>query len=916
MVQADGSVVIVTKMDTSGFKQGEVNVKNSFGKMANAVSKLSSVLRSVFTVKSKDANDLKELAEEIKISVDDTAKSVEDGMQRINDAMSSGADSESFDTIQDKVDALTDHLKLLAEQGLGFGDAEYDAAYQQLVLATDELKQYKSALAEAARAERDTASGAQEASQTVGLFQSVLMAFSAMAHAPVSMVRALGNAIKQLPHATLNLIANGFKMIAKFAGQAAKYVGGKLLSGIKRLGSSMLGLNKSTKGVGNGLKNILKYTLGIGSLLALIKKIKSAAKEGMENLAQYSSETNTHLSALKSSLTQLKNSLATAFNPLLTVIAPTLTKFINLLSQAITYVSMFFAVLTGQKSFTKAVAVQEDYAASLGDTADSAKEAQKYLSGLDEIRTYSEDKDTSAGGNGSVDPSQMFETVDIPGFVGDWVQRFKDAWNNADFSEIGSIVGGKLKSALEIIPWESIKATCNNIAQSLATFINGFVATPGLWETVGVSIGEGVNTAVGMWNTFFDVTNFIAIGGAIATALNYAFQTIDATELGRALSQKIRALIEAAYGFVTEFDWSGFGTWLGEAVNGFFDNIDFALVAQTLSEGIIGALNGITAFIQEVDWCGLGQKVKEFLVNIDWGGICSAMFEAIGAALAGLALFIWGVIEDAWNCVVDWWHDVAFEDGQFTISGLLNGIWEAIKNVGTWIKEHIFDPFINGFKSVFGINSPSTVMAEMGTFLIQGLLNGIAGLISAVKDKFSQIKTIATDVFNSIKIAISDIWNNGIVLTIKNSVNSIIGFINGMISGIVAGINAMINALNSLHFDIPDWIPAIGGKSFGFSIPTITAPQIPYLATGAVIPPNAPFMAVLGDQKHGTNIEAPLSLIEDSVNKAVQNAMSNQQRGGTYIFEAQLDRRTIFRQVIEEAKLRQTVTGRNPFELA
>ena len=74
--------------------------------------------------------------------------------------------------------------------------------------------------------------------------------------------------------------------------------------------------------------------------------------------------------------------------------------------------------------------------------------------------------------------------------------------------------------------------------------------------------------------------------------------------------------------------------------------------------------------------------------------------------------------------------------------------------------------------------------------------------------------------------------------------------------------------------------------------------------------------AVLGDQKHGTNIEAPLSLIEDSVNRAVRNAMGNQQRGGTYVFNAQINRRTWFSEMIEEAKLRQTVTGRNPFELA
>ena len=80
------------------------------------------------------------------------------------------------------------------------------------------------------------------------------------------------------------------------------------------------------------------------------------------------------------------------------------------------------------------------------------------------------------------------------------------------------------------------------------------------------------------------------------------------------------------------------------------------------------------------------------------------------------------------------------------------------------------------------------------------------------------------------------------------------------------GINAVIGSINShVRFDVPSWVPGLGGKSFGISIPTISAPQIPYLAQGAVIPPNREFLAVLGDQRSGTNIEAPLSTIQQAV---------------------------------------------------
>ena len=117
-------------------------------------------------------------------------------------------------------------------------------------------------------------------------------------------------------------------------------------------------------------------------------------------------------------------------------------------------------------------------------------------------------------------------------------------------------------------------------------------------------------------------------------------------------------------------------------------------------------------------------------------------------------------------------------------------------------------------------------------------------------------------------------WN-----AIKTAVNGIIGFINRMISAVVTGINAVINALNGLSFDLPD---IFGGGHVGFNISTLTAPQIPYLAQGAVIPANREFLAVLGDQSHGTNVEAPL----DTIKQAVAEVMEDLQAGQMAGFEA------------------------------
>lgn len=89
----------------------------------------------------------------------------------------------------------------------------------------------------------------------------------------------------------------------------------------------------------------------------------------------------------------------------------------------------------------------------------------------------------------------------------------------------------------------------------------------------------------------------------------------------------------------------------------------------------------------------------------------------------------------------------------------------------------------------------------------------------------------------------------------------------------------MIRVLNSLHFSIPKWVPALGGKSFGFNIGYLSAPRVPMLAQGAVLPPNQPFLAMVGDQKHGTNVEAPLETIQEAVALVMDDMIASNTAG-------------------------------------
>ena len=132
------------------------------------------------------------------------------------------------------------------------------------------------------------------------------------------------------------------------------------------------------------------------------------------------------------------------------------------------------------------------------------------------------------------------------------------------------------------------------------------------------------------------------------------------------------------------------------------------------------------------------------------------------------------------------------------------------------------------------------------------------------------------DAWTAVSDFVSDIWD-GITNTIKTAINGIIGLVNGMISAIVGGVNGVIGVLNGFGFDVPGWAQdKLGVERVGFNIDPITAPQIPYLAQGAVIPANHEFLAVLGDQTNGTNIEAPLATIQQALAE-VMEAYTGQQ---------------------------------------
>lgn len=427
-------------------------------------------------------------------------------------------------------------------------------------------------------------------------------------------------------------VLNTFKSL----GQSIKKSGGLFASLIQKFRNGIPWFNKTRNSMhglgssGSRLGNIFR-TLGMTARFMFasfaITGTINGAKEGLKNLAQYSDTTNASISTLYSDLITLKNAFAVAFAPILNVVTPILDTFITYLIDAANAVAQFFSALTGSPTWTKATKVQKDYAGSLNNTASAAAAAKKELYGFDEITKQSDDSSSGSGGAGGSIGS-MFGTEEVSNQFSNFAQMVKDAWKDADFSEIGEIVGTKIRDGLDSINWDAIQETCNKIAKSIATFINGFIGTEGLAESIGSTIGNAINTGVGMAHTFFSTTNFVGLGEFIATTANTAIMdTTDWGLIGETVAEGLKSGIETWYGFVTTFNFEGLGEKIGDSIKRFFRemgevNEETGLTGwKELGVSIGTTISGfadtiVTAFEDGVSWDEIKSAVSELISGI------------------------------------------------------------------------------------------------------------------------------------------------------------------------------------------------------------------------------------------------------------------------------------------------------------
>lgn len=676
---------------------------------------------------------------------------------------------------------------------------------------------------------------------------------------------------------------------------------------------------------------------------------------------------------------QLQSLKATVGQGLINIFAPVLKVINVLLGKLATLANAFKSfteLITGKKSSGQtsgsgagltgdASGVQDtadaygqaaDNAGKLADstedvadaTKDAAKAAKGYLSPLDEINRYST-QDTSStasktpssgtgsGGNsgglagavGNVDYGKVAEGETALDKISKSAEKlakllkklwkpFQDAWKkegkntinaaNIALSGIAKLAKSVGKSLVEV--WTNGTGTtmlttmlriAQNVLKTIGNIASGFADA---WNknNVGTQIVQNIADALVVVMKFVE-----KIAGDTATwAANLDFYPL--LESISNLTSTFAPIIES----------------IGNVLDWIYKNIVLPMLKWVIEVGLPTVIN-------------LVSKVATFLAEHQ------PIVEAFGAALIGA--FAAAKIAGLASSVIKSVSGIATAaKGLISLMTGTGGIMGGIKAIATAIGPG--GVFVLAVSAAIAIGvllyKNWDKIKEMAGKVWDWISNKTRRFVEDIGKKLRGLATKMTTIWGSIKASAHQKWNaiwstvSGFVERIKNAIvdkftsakNTVVGVFNGMrdairsvlnniisvVNGAISKVNGVVSAIESAFSFGPWKVPTpFGSKTIGFKATFPRVPTVPYLAKGAVIPPRSEFLAVLGDQKQGNNIETPEALLRKIVR---EETAGRQAGGGSYRFTAQINRRTLFDEMMKEAQMRRDTSGRNPFEMA
>ena len=530
-----------------------------------------------------------------------------------------------------------------------------------------------------------------------------------------------------------------------------------------------LGFNKQVSSLSQADKAVLRY-------IAIMKQTTNI----QGNLAQTINSPANMVRILKSEISQLAKAVGQLLYPAFKAILPVLIAAVDLIKEFVVSLASVF----GQKiEFTDFSKTQKDIGGvtdAMDDTADATKAAAKaakdYTMGFDELNIIDPSQNSGSSGSGSggaagnllgdVDLSQYDMFKD---YAGSAVDEIKAKLKSLDSFQIGTQIGeqlnklmGMIYDAIHSVDWVSLGAV-------FADGINGLVDSVD-WDLFGRLLADRF------------IIEFELLGGFLSQ--------LDWTSVLNAFIDGFSGFFHELSDWIATVDWTSIGKQLTDKISDALQNADIEKLARVLFNFITDSINAVSDFLAGTDSYQLGQDLVDFAIravtSVDWAGLAQAIGRFFGEAFIEALDFMGGLV----SRIADYFEKKVAEGpfdnvGLNIVYGIYYGIQDAITNVASWIVENVFNPFINGFKSAFGINSPSTVMAEQGRYIIAGLKKGITDAISSVTETAKKILSAIKSAFDN--FSLFDIGKNLIQ-----------GLINGVNNMIETAKNAVANVGNAV----------------------------------------------------------------------------------------------------------------------
>lgn len=582
---------------------------------------------------------------------------------------------------------------------------------------------------------------------------------------------------------------------------------------------------------------------------------------------------------------QLKASLGKGFIALFTPILRGFNSLLAGLQKLADGFASFVQMLTGADISSSMGSISADIAgigddaggaadnvSGIGDAAKkTAKDIEKSLAGFDQINKLTEPTDDSSSSGSGTDSTSGIGSVDlVPDVSG----------STANVSSAISDMADKVKKALEplkAISFDNLVSSLDNLKRAVQPLTEKlFSGLEWAYYNVLVPLASWyiedliptyINTladAFELLNTVLDVFNPV-----FESAWDNFFKPI-AEWTGGIVVDVINSIGDAfllVAGYLKEHE-TDVKDWTDLYITPFFKTItDFIMELYDLIKNVIG-------FVIDL----LGPSFDEIVA------IISGAISAITKIVTGVLDILKGVIEFL-NGIFTGDIDKCMQGIKDIIKGCLEAIWGIIKVIVSLIVNLVkgtVDIVINLLKDIFtAIGNILSSIKSVFDKVLMAIFNAVISVIDGIKDALWNIVDFVGDTFSS---AWSNVWNGiinafdnifgGIVDIAKGPINMVIGLINGMLDGLESGINWIVRRVNTLSFDVPDWVPVIGGDHFGFDLPEVGFGSIPYLAEGGYVKPNTPQLAMIGDNKHQGEVVAPEDKLIDMAQKAAAMASS------------------------------------------